>query len=722
MEEEVYGLNLRPQGLAPLQGAQITAPSSSQITSGLQSGLGAAGAVASAIPGLGAGIAAFSGLVGLFKTIDANKDAKRRAREAAEAQKKAEERFDNYASNFNIPSVMGGTQAEIRARLQANPNTVFDPSMQFTNTGGNFAGGLQYTPGFDQDSFKVQYDPTTGGFITTTTTPQGKTTATKHKGISLKDLQDFNLNAGEIDKKLNMLNMMDGVLDVPWWESQPGFEEIAGEYQSTNPNSKYYDPNAEYTGPKPPSEAEAAKIVIDEDGTERLEFPEEVKRKIAEGVDSIKQFLPSEEEMEQILNDMPKKEDGSLDLEAINSQYYDNIQSSGNSVTGQIVNNLPTPMGTSIKQLAGVPLGAQLYEGSNIQNPYGRFRDVSGVIQDRSDLVMGPNDRRNLLVDRSDMISDVSDRFRDTRSVAQDLSQQENLTGVVRDLRFGAQDFSGLATDTSTLASNTFANLQVATQAADLKAQQTDQALANTLSTIRATGAGAGGATAIAQAALQSKLGIAATIEQQEARNNELRARGEQTVEQIRMSESKRIQDIKLAERLRLESLRQAEGRRIDDVALAEGRTLRELGISEGRRLQDLSIADRIRESQLGVDEARRVQEGRFGEARRMDDARFNEAGRIQQIQLQEALRKQAAAFSEQQALRDADIAGVIYQQGIAEDRSQRNLDRLAGLQTQAMVNAQAAEASRRASQGAIAGGLLGLAGSLGAAAIKPGG
>ena len=246
--------------------------------------------------------------------------------------------------------------------------------------------------------------------------------------------------------------------------------------------------------------------------------------------------------------------------------------------------------------------------------------------------------------------------------------------------------------------------------------------LNNTLSTIRATGAGAGGATAIAQAALQSKLGVAATIEQQEARNNELRARGEQTVEQIRMSESKRIQDIQLAERLRIESLRQAEGRRIDEVALSEGRTLRELGISEGRRLQDLSVADRIRESQLGVDEARRVQEGRFGETRRIDDARFDEAGRIQQIQLQEALRKQAAAFSEQQALRAADIAGIQYQQGIAEDRSQRNLDRLAGLQTQAMVNAQAAEASRRATSGAVAGGLLQLAGSLGAAAINPGG
>ena len=97
MEEEVYGINLRPQGLAPMQGAQITAPSASQISSELNTGLGAVGAVASAVPGLGAAVGAFTGLVGLFKTIDANKDAKRRAREAAEAQKKAEERFDIHA-------------------------------------------------------------------------------------------------------------------------------------------------------------------------------------------------------------------------------------------------------------------------------------------------------------------------------------------------------------------------------------------------------------------------------------------------------------------------------------------------------------------------------------------------------------------------------------------------------------------------------------------------
>ena len=165
-------------------------------------------------------------------------------------------------------------------------------------------------------------------------------------------------------------------------------------------------------------------------------------------------------------------------------------------------------------------LGGQLYEDSEIQNPYGRFRDKSGIIQDRSDLFTEDRDRTTLLRDRSGMIVDTSERL--------------------TDLRRGAQDFSGLATDTSTLASNTFANLQVATQAADLQAQQSDQALANTLSTIRATGAGAGGATAIAQAALQSKRGIAASINAQEANNNKMRAEGQASVEKAKAQGAQR--------------------------------------------------------------------------------------------------------------------------------------------------------------------------------------
>ena len=69
-----------------------------------------------------------------------------------------------------------------------------------------------------------------------------------------------------------------------------------------------------------------------------------------------------------------------------------------------------------------------------------------------------------------------------------------------------------------------YRRLGVATQAAEIQIEQADIALANTLDTIRATGSGAGGATALAQAALQSKKGVAASIEQQEAQNEKLKA------------------------------------------------------------------------------------------------------------------------------------------------------------------------------------------------------
>src|SRR6056300_1147515 len=80
--------------------------------------------------------------------------------------------------------------------------------------------------------------------------------------------------------------------------------------------------------------------------------------------------------------------------------------------------------------------------------------------------------------------------------------------------------------DRSGMIQNQMANLQVATQAAEFQAEEADIALANTLATVRQTGLGAGGATSLAQAALRSKRGISASIEQQEARNIMLRAEG----------------------------------------------------------------------------------------------------------------------------------------------------------------------------------------------------
>ncbi len=97
--------------------------------------------------------------------------------------------------------------------------------------------------------------------------------------------------------------------------------------------------------------------------------------------------------------------------------------------------------------------------------------------------------------------------------------------------------------------SNPFANLGVATSAAEIQMEQTDIALANTLDTLQATGASAGGATALAQAAKQSKKEVAANIEQQEAQNEKLKAKGEQDLQakemqltQMEMSEEARVQ------------------------------------------------------------------------------------------------------------------------------------------------------------------------------------
>jgi hypothetical protein len=96
--------------------------------------------------------------------------------------------------------------------------------------------------------------------------------------------------------------------------------------------------------------------------------------------------------------------------------------------------------------------------------------------------------------------------------------------------------------DLSGMLSNSFADLGVATQAAEIQMEQSDIALANTLDTLRATGASAGGATALAQAALESKKGVSASIEQQEAQNEKLRAQGEQTLQQQKMAEGQRVQ------------------------------------------------------------------------------------------------------------------------------------------------------------------------------------
>ena len=92
---------------------------------------------------------------------------------------------------------------------------------------------------------------------------------------------------------------------------------------------------------------------------------------------------------------------------------------------------------------------------------------------------------------------------------------------------------------------NPYANLTVSTEAFKMQAQQADQALANSLDVMMETGQAAGGATALAQAALQSKRGIAASIGAQEATNAKLAAEGAASVAKAKAQGEANLQQLR---------------------------------------------------------------------------------------------------------------------------------------------------------------------------------
>jgi len=117
----------------------------------------------------------------------------------------------------------------------------------------------------------------------------------------------------------------------------------------------------------------------------------------------------------------------------------------------------------------------------------------------------------------------------------------------------GVTDLSGLASDLSSQITNPFNNLTVSTAAAEMQAEEADIALANTLDTLEQTGASAGGATALAMAALKSKKDVAASISEQEAANSQARAQGEANMQKEKVAAQTRYQDVMIEQATRVQ-------------------------------------------------------------------------------------------------------------------------------------------------------------------------
>lgn len=138
------------------------------------------------------------------------------------------------------------------------------------------------------------------------------------------------------------------------------------------------------------------------------------------------------------------------------------------------------------------------------------------------------------------------------RKADRQIARIENSRQAIINPWASTTDLSYLATSTVENITNSYANLGVATKASEFQAEQADISLANTLDTLRSTGASAGGATALAQAALQSKKGVSASLEAQEAQVQQLRAQGQMETDrfnaQAQMSDAQRIQTLQIAE------------------------------------------------------------------------------------------------------------------------------------------------------------------------------
>lgn len=141
---------------------------------------------------------------------------------------------------------------------------------------------------------------------------------------------------------------------------------------------------------------------------------------------------------------------------------------------------------------------------------------------------------------------------REKRKADRQIAKIENSRQAIINPWASTTDLSYLATSTVENITNSYANLGVATKASEFQAEQADISLANTLDTLRSTGASAGGATALAQAALQSKKGVSASLEAQEAQVQKLKAQGQMETDrfnaQAQMSDAQRIQSLQISE------------------------------------------------------------------------------------------------------------------------------------------------------------------------------
>lgn len=268
----------------------------------------------------------------------------------------------------------------------------------------------------------------------------------------------------------------------------------------------------------------------------------------------------------------------------------------------------------------------------------------------------------------------------------------------------------GLARGADTGLTNTMANLQVSTAAADMQAQEADQSLAASQDLAAQAGTGAGGATALAAAAAKSKAGVAASIDQQVKKNEMLRAQGESELQRSQLAQGNLASQFDLgqsqfnvgAQNRAAQFGAQAQNQAAQFGAQAQNQAARfGAGAANQFSLAQFGAANQMNQFNVG-------QQSQF--ARQQFGAENQFALANQQAQNQAARFGATAANQAQMAAADYQFkTDVMERQGDAA-RQQFEFDRLQDQTSRAMARSNAADAARAQAKSDLIGGIAGVA------------
>lgn len=334
-----------------------------------------------------------------------------------------------------------------------------------------------------------------------------------------------------------------------------------------------------------------------------------------------------------------------------------------------------------------------------VVNPYENVSDLSGLISNPyANMTNSYANLTNTYGNLTNAYEGITNPYSNLSSAYDSLSNPyANLTNSFAGMQNAYADITNAYADVGNAyadMTNPYENLQVATRAAEMANEQTDISLASTLDTLRATGSGAGGATALAREAASSKLQIAAGIEQQEAQNTKLRAQGEQQ-RQMAVAQGEQSRQMATAQGSMAQQMARAQGSmqqqqlmmgadQANQMAMAQGSMQTQMARAQGQQQLMMAGAQADLMNQQNIAQQAMANQMAYAGAAQANQMAYAQGDQMMQYyQGQGASQEMQMRMAEAERLQNADILGQTFVFNAEESRRNADLSRASSLQQQ---------------------------------------